>query len=118
MTLIYILLGVAGGLLSGLLGIGGGVLLVPALVFLSFPQKEAQGISLAVMVPMVIIGAIRYKINSSIDPDLSIALLISIGAVVGVFCGTWLVDLVTGLWLRRFFAAILLIIAVRMLFSK
>lgn len=115
---IYILIGMISGLLSGLFGIGGGVLLVPALVFLSFPQKEAQGISLAVMVPMVIIGAVRYKLNSTINPDLNIAFMISIGAVIGVFAGTWMVNLVTGLWLRRLFATVLLVVAIRMFLSK
>ena len=55
---IFIVLGVCAGIISGGLGLGAGVVLVPALVlFFSFGQKNAQGMALAVMIPMALLGA-------------------------------------------------------------
>lgn len=118
MSALYILLGVVTGLLSGLFGIGGGLLIIPALVLLSFPQKEAQGIAMAVMVPIVIVGAIRYKLNAAIPVDLSLAALIAIGAVAGVLIGTSMINAVPGLLLRRIFAVLLILVALRMFFAR
>ncbi|MCA9734506.1 MAG: sulfite exporter TauE/SafE family protein [Deferribacteres bacterium] len=115
---IYIILGLVTGLVSGLFGIGGGLLIIPVLVFLSFPQKEAQGIAMAVMVPIVIIGAVRYKLNEAIPVDLSLAALIAIGAVAGVLLGTSFINAVPGLLLRRLFATLLFVVALRMFFAK
>ena len=56
----FVLLGVVAGIISGMLGLGSGTLLIPALVFLfAFPQKSAQGTALVVMVPMALVGATR-----------------------------------------------------------
>lgn len=118
MAAIYIILGLVTGLVSGLFGIGGGLLIIPVLVFLSFPQKEAQGIAMAVMVPIVIIGAVRYKLNEAIPVDLSLAALIAIGAVAGVLLGTSFINAVPGLLLRRLFATLLFVVALRMFFAK
>ncbi|KAA3657408.1 MAG: sulfite exporter TauE/SafE family protein [Calditrichaeota bacterium] len=118
LSALYILLGVVTGLLSGLFGIGGGLLIIPALVLLSFPQKEAQGIAMAVMVPIVIVGAIRYKLNAAIPVDLSLAALIAIGAVAGVLIGTSMINAVPGLLLRRIFAVLLILVALRMFFAR
>ena len=61
---VFILLGVCAGVLSGALGLGSGTILVPTLVLLfGFMQKSAQGMALAVMVPMALLGAFRYWKN-------------------------------------------------------
>ena len=113
---VYILIAVMCGIISATLGIGGGVVLVPVLVFIfSLPQKSAQGVCLGVMVPMVLMGAIRYKLNPSIDIDLSLVALLSIGGVCGAWIGSAIADKVPAGLLRKCFAILLLIVAARML---
>lgn len=114
----FLVLGVIAGILSGLLGVGSGLLLVPALaIVFAMPQKSAQGISLAVMVPMALIGATRYIMNPAIKVDLRIAALIALGAVVGVLIGTQLVGWLPVRVLKRLFSVFLVIVAGRMLWS-
>jgi len=84
-----ICLGICAGILSGTLGVGSGAIVVPALVLLfSFHQKTAQGTALAVMVPMALVGAIRYKLSPDLQMDISSAALIALGAVAGALLGT------------------------------
>lgn len=115
----FLLLGAVSGTLSGLLGIGSGAILIPALVLIfGFPQKSAQGTALAVMVTMVTIGAVRYYRNPNIDIDLFKVALISGGAVCGVFIGTHFAAQVPASVLRKIFAIFLLVISLRMLFFQ
>ena len=112
---LFIVLGVCAGLVSGTLGLGGGVVFVPALVILwSFEQKSAQGTALAVMVPMTLLGALRYWKNPEIDMSLTIVLLIVLGALAGVLVGTELASRLPNHVLRKVFAIFLVIVAVRM----
>ena len=70
---LFIVLGVCAGLVSGTLGLGGGTVFIPALVLLwGFEQKSAQGTALAIMVPMTLVGALRYWKNPEIDMSLTI----------------------------------------------
>ena len=111
----FIVLGVFAGFVSGLLGIGSGVVIVPTLVLLfSFGQKNAQGTALAVMVPMTLVGALRYGRNPAININGAVVALIICGALVGVLIGTGLVGRLPGYALRRIFAICLFIVAVRM----
>jgi uncharacterized membrane protein YfcA len=112
---VLIILGIAAGVISGLLGIGSGVVMVPTLVILfTMPQKSAQGISLAVMVPMAITGAIRYKLNPDIEIHLGSAVLIGMGAVAGALIGSEIVRHVPAGILKKVFSIFLLLIAVKM----
>jgi uncharacterized membrane protein YfcA len=78
--LLYILLGAVVGIFSGLFGVGGGIIMVPALVLLAgTTQQMAQGISLAVMVPTAVGGAIRYWQGGNMN--LWIALPLALGAI-------------------------------------
>ena len=111
----FIILGVCAGLVCGTLGLGGGVVFVPSLVLLwSFEQKSAQGTALAVMVPMTLLGALRYWKNPQVDMSLTIILLIILGALVGVLAGTELASRLSNQVLRKVFAIVLVIVAVRM----
>ena len=113
-----ILLGGAAGVISGALGVGSGILLVPALVFLyCFPQKSAQGISLAVMVPMALVGAIRYKLNPEITVATSAVALLAIGAVAGAFAGTEVARHLPGNVLRKCLAIFIIVVGVKMLWT-
>ena len=110
-----ILLGVFAGVVSGTLGVGSGVVVIPALVLLfNVEQKTAQGTALAVMVPMALVGALRYWRNPEIDMSLTVILLIVLGAVGGALVGAELASRLPGPILRKVFAVFLVIVAVRM----
>jgi uncharacterized protein len=115
---LVVALGLATGICSALFGVGGGIIMVPALIFLfDTTQKSAQGISLAVMVPMALVGAIRYRLNPQVDMDTAKTLLLALGAVVGAWIGTHWVRQIPGPVLRRAFAVFIMLVAVRMLAS-
>ena len=102
---VLILLGIGAGILSGALGLGSGIILVPALVLVcSFEQKSAQGMSLAIMVPMALVGALLYWKNPDIEMNAVIIALIVLGALAGVLVGTELAGRLPGHVLRKVFA--------------
>ena len=112
-----LLLGVLIGVVSGLVGIGGGALLIPALVlFYGMTQHRAQGTSLATLLLPIGIFAF-WKYWKAGDVDLRLAVLVAIGFAIGGWIGgTWAVHL-SDIALKRGFAALLIVIALRMLFS-
>ncbi len=115
---LYLLLGIVAGSLSGLIGIGGGILVVPMLVMLfKFSQQSAQGTSLAMMIPPIgILAVLTYYKNGFVD--LKAAGLLCAGFVLGGLLGAKLaVSLPTDI-LKRVFGLILLLVALRMIFSK
>ncbi|MGE5499245.1 MAG: TSUP family transporter [Syntrophothermus sp.] len=114
----YLLLGLAAGILSGLVGIGGGILIVPALVFVfGLTQHQAQGTSLAVLIPPVgILAALTYYKAGHID--LRIAGLICLGFIFGALFGAKLAIGIPDAVLKKVFGAFLLIVAVKMIFFK
>lgn len=106
--------GAIAGLLSGLFGVGGGVLIVPALVLaLGFAQRIAHGTSLAAVVPISIVGAAAYLLHGSVD--LRVAGLLMIGTVVGAMWGARLLSWLPQGLLRWLFIAFILFVAVRMM---
>jgi len=110
-----ILLGVFAGVVSGTLGLGSGIVVIPALVLLcNVEQKAAQGTALAVMVPMAMLGAVRYWRNPEIEMNMAVILLIVLGAMGGVLAGTELAGRLPGQTLRKVFAIFLVVVAVRM----
>ncbi len=114
---VLVLLGVAGGVVAGSLGVGGGIIFVPMLVIVFLlPQKAAQGTALAVMVPMALLGAIRYWRNPEIDVNLTTVSPLAVGALIGILIGTEIAYQLPGHWLRKAFALVMLIAAARMFF--
>ena len=112
---IFAILGVLAGILSGALGVGSGILLVPVLVILfNCPQKSAQGIALAVMVPMAVVGAMRYKLNPEINVDLRLAGVLAVGAVLGSLIGSEIAIRLPTHILRKAFAIFVLVAAIKM----
>lgn len=112
---VFILLGLCAGIFSGLLGIGGGTVIVPVLVLLcSFGQKTAQGTALAVMVPMALVGAAWYWKNPQIPISPAVILLVIIGALAGALLGAELATKLPSHILRKVFAVVLVIVAVKM----
>jgi uncharacterized protein len=115
MTWLYLLLGLVVGLVSGVVGVGGGVLIVPALVyFFRMSQHKAQGTSLgALLAPIGILAFWEYQKAGNVD--LTAALLIALGfAIGGYFGGLWAQHL-SELVLRRVLGILLLIVGARML---
>ena len=112
-----IVVGLCSGFLSGLLGVGGGVIVVPALVLLfTLPQKSAHGISLAVMVPVALLGAVRYWRNPEIELDLRIVGFLAMGALAGTLLGTDLAARLSGDLLRKLFAVFIILVGIGLLF--
>lgn len=108
--------GIAAGISSGFLGIGGGSILPPLLVFvLGIEQHRAQGISLAALLPPVGLPAVVAYRRSGIRIQPRLVLLLILGFVVGVTGGAWLAHLVPARELRWFFAAFLALSAWRTL---
>ena len=83
-----ILLGIAAGYLSGLFGVGGGIIVVPMLLMLGLDQRLAAGTSVAAILPTSIVGAIGYAVSGNVD--WLAGLLLAIGIVVGAQLGTFL----------------------------
>lgn len=115
---LYIILGLIAGVLSGMFGIGGGIILVPALVFiLGLTQHQAQGTTLALMVPPIgLLAALRYYQSGNVK--LGMAGFICIGFFVGGLLGANLVQDLSEPLLRKGFAIFLLFVSLRMLFAK
>jgi uncharacterized protein len=113
-------IGLAAGILSGLVGVGGGIILVPALVlFLSYTQHQAQGTSLAVLtLPVVILASIKYYIDcrtAGTPIDLKVVGLLALGFVGGGFVGSSLALKIDQETLKKIFAVILFYTAFKML---
>lgn len=108
--------GLATGLLSSVLGVGGGLILVPALVIgFSFSQHAAEGTSLAVIVPTALLGAVRHTRRGY--THWRTGLTVGLGGVAGGIGGAMLALALDGLLLQRLFAAFLIVMAVRLAVS-
>jgi len=114
----FIILGLAGGVLSGILGIGGAVLIVPALVYLfGFDQKMAQGTTLAMLIPPVgLLGVWQYY--SAGNVNFKVAGFMCIGLFVGAYFGGYLANQVSSDTLRKIFGVMLLLISLKMILGK
>lgn len=114
--IILILVGIAAGMLSGLVGVGGGIIIVPALVvFLHFSQKSAQGTSLGILLlPVGILAVWQYYKQGFID--VKIVGLVSLGFLAGGFIGSKLALVLSENVVRKIFALFMIIMAVKMLF--
>ncbi|OGX24512.1 MAG: permease [Omnitrophica WOR_2 bacterium GWF2_38_59] len=116
MQILYLVLGLVAGLFSGFLGIGGGIVLIPSLVyFLGMTQHQAQGTTLAIMLPPVFFFAV-WKYYSSGNVNVPIAILASIGLTLGAYIGSSLVMNVPDLVLKRIFGCLLILVGVKMVF--
>lgn len=112
-----VLLGLVAGAVSGLVGIGGGIIIVPALVMLfGFSQKLAQGTTLALLVPPIgLLAALAYYQQGLVD--IRAAALIIVGFVVGSLLGARYVAHLSNATVTRIFAVFLILVAIRMLIS-
>lgn len=114
--IILLLVGFAAGVLSSMVGIGGGIVIVPALVFIfGLSQKMAQGTSLAMLLPPIgLLGALAYHKSGNIRWDFALVLIIAF--IVGsYFGGKWVQGLNT-IVVKRIFAIFMIVIAIKYLF--
>ncbi|MBE9101884.1 TSUP family transporter [Vacuolonema iberomarrocanum] len=116
--ILLLLLGLLVGSISGLIGIGGGVFLTPALIYLfGFPQHVAQGTTLALLVPPIgLLGAWTYYQQGYVE--IRAAILICLGFVIGGLIGAKIAVDLPDLLLRRLFGLLMIGLGVRMLFSR
>lgn len=111
-----VMVGISAGLLSGAFGVGGGVLMVPAMVLLlGIPQRRAAGTSLAAIVPIALFGVAGFAVQDQLD--ITAALLLGVGAIVGAPLGARLIHRIPIPRLRVAFALLLVVTAVRLFFE-
>jgi uncharacterized protein len=117
-TAIYILIGLCAGVLAGLFGIGGGLVIIPALIYLmGFSQHQAQGTTLAILVPPIgLLAALRYYKEGYVN--LPIALFICLGFFVGGYFGADIAQHISGPLLKKLFGAVFLLVSLHMIFGK
>lgn len=117
-AVLYILLGLVAGILSGLIGIGGGTIIVPALIFIfGMSQHTAQGTTLALLVPPIgILAAWTYYRQGY--ADLPVAGYICLGFFIGGLLGAKIATNVSNVVLERIFGVALLLISLKMIFAK
>lgn len=115
-VIILITLGLAAGILSGLVGVGGGIIIVPTLVLLlGFSQKQAQGTSLAILLlPVGIIAVSEYYRGGYIN--IKYALIMAATFVVGSYFGSKLAISIPDDKLKKIFAIVLMLLSLKMLF--
>jgi len=113
MPLLFLLIGLAAGLLSGLFGIGGGIIIVPALLLIGRMQPNtATGTSLgALLLPVGALGAWQYYKDGHLDVRAS--LLIALGIFVGAYFGALMMQNLNPIMAKRVFAIFLLVVSVR-----
>lgn len=116
--LILIVIGIATGITAGMLGIGGAIIMIPALgFFLGLSQQTAQGTSLAVMLPPVgIIAAYNYYKAGHVN--LKFALILAVAFLIGSYFGSKIALDLPQATLRKIFGILLLLVAAKMLFTK
>ena len=114
-TILYLLVGVLAGVFSGLIGIGGGVIIVPLLVFFfKLSQHQAQGTTLALMVPPIgLLAAVTYYKQGYVD--LRVAALVAAGFFVGGLLGAKFAVGLSNATLEKVFGIALTLIGLRMI---
>ncbi len=116
--ILLLCIGLAAGILSGLVGVGGGIIMVPLFIFfLGYTQHNAQGMSLAVMLPPVtLLAVLNYHKAGAIE--WKYALIVSLIFVIGGFLGSKLALKIDQHLLKKIFGTVMLIAALKMIFGK
>ena len=116
--IIILIIGLAAGMFSGSMGVGGGVIIVPALVFfMGFTLRNAQGTSLALMtIPVMLVAAYNYHKEGYVN--MKVALLLAVTFIIGGYFGSKISIMLPEKIIRKVFAAFLVLVAIKMFFSK
>jgi uncharacterized membrane protein YfcA len=118
MTFLLLLIGLIAGVTSGIFGIGGGILIIPALtLFGKFTQEKATGTSLAVLLPPVgLLACLEYYRNGAVD--LKAAMWIALGLVLGAWFGARAAHKLGEAWLKPAFGFFLIALGVYVVWSS
>lgn len=113
-----ILIGLVAGIASGFFGIGGGLVMVPAMVyFFNLTQHQAQGTSLAVLTPpLLLFAAIKYYDEGNVN--LRMALFIALGFIGAAYLGAKFAAYIPDPILKRLFGVLMLIVSIKMILGK
>ena len=118
MLLILVVIGAVTGIMAGMLGIGGAIIMIPAMVFfMGFSQQMAQGTSLAVMLPPIGIFA-AYNYWKAGQVNIKFALILAVAFIIGSYFGSKLALNIPQPLLKKIFGILLLVVAAKMLLSK
>lgn len=116
--IILLLIGICAGLLSGFVGVGGGIIIVPALVFfLGYSQHMAQGTSLTLMLPPIGLLAF-YNYYKSGNTNIYAALIIAAAFILGAYFGSKLAISLDQKVVKKIFGAVMLLASIKLLVSK
>jgi len=116
--LIILVIGIITGVMAGMLGIGGGLVVIPALVMvMGMSQQTAQGTSLAMMLPPIGVLA-AYNYYKAGHVDIKIALILAIAFIAGSYFGSKLAIRLPQELMKKIFGIFLLLVAIKMLFWK
>ena len=114
---IIVTIGLTVGLISGLLGLGGGAILVPLLVLLlGYSQHSAQGMSLIVIIPTALAAIWQYRKENLVDCRM--AAYLAAGAIIGALISSNYAQIIPGEYLKKFFGVFIVIIGLKMLIGK
>ncbi|MFC1501271.1 TSUP family transporter [Elusimicrobiota bacterium] len=115
---LYLIIGLIAGVLSGILGIGGGIIVIPSLILVfGLSQQSAQGTTLAMMIPPIgLLAAWVYYKSGHVN--LPMAIFIGLGFFLGAFFGAKLAVSIPGEMLKKIFGVALLLISINIIFSK
>ncbi|MFA5779756.1 MAG: TSUP family transporter [Elusimicrobiota bacterium] len=118
LNIAYLIVGLAAGIMGGLFGLGGGTILIPALVyFFKMTQHQAQGTSLAAMIPPIgLLAAVKYYQAGHVN--IKIAALVAVGFFIGGFFGGALAQPVSDPVLKKIFGVFIVIVGLNMFFGK
>jgi uncharacterized membrane protein YfcA len=114
MLAMFLAIGLVAGVLSGLFGIGGGILIIPSLIFFAnFHTKLALGTSLgAMLLPVGLLGAYAYYQQGNVN--IKASMLIGLGLFLGAYAGARLAHVISGPTLQRLFAVFIVLMAIRL----
>ena len=114
MVIALVFVGLITGILAGLLGVGGGIVMVPAMMLLlGLPAALAKGTSVAVIIPTSIMGT--YRNRSSSNANMRVALIVGFGGIVSAIAGGWISAKMSDTLSNVLFACLLIVVAVRLL---
>jgi len=117
-TIIIVMgIGLIAGMLSGLIGVGGGIIMVPMLLLMGFTQQQAQGTSLAALLPPVTLFAV-INYNKAGFIDWRYAIIISSLFIIGGYFGSKIAINIDQRTLKKIFGGLLLLVAGKMIFGK
>jgi uncharacterized membrane protein YfcA len=115
---LYLIAGLVAGIISALFGVGAGIVTIPILVLgFGMAQKSAQGTALMVMIPMALVGALRYKLNPDVEVSLVVVGLMAAGGVVGALIGSQWAFKLHPVVLKRMFGVFVIIAGFNILYK-